>query len=270
MVQLNAKVIERMEFSPGSFILRVAPDGWELPEFKAGQYTVLGLPGSASRSPLCDPEKEPAAPDKLILRAYSVASSSHAKDCVEFYITLVRSGALTARLYDLKIGDRVFLGKKFTGLMTLENVPKEANVLLISTGTGLAPYMSMLRTLVTSTGFDKQYAVIHGACNSWDLGYRSELETLSRMSKEFTYVPVVSEPEGELIPWKGATGFVEDVWKAGAVDQAWGMHPTKDDTHIFLCGNPLMIESAIRFLGDEGFVEHTKRTPGQIHLERFW
>ncbi|MFH1723085.1 MAG: ferredoxin--NADP reductase [Elusimicrobiota bacterium] len=270
MSQLNAKVIGRMELAPGYFVLRVAPEGWDLPDFKPGQYSVLGLPGSAPRTPLADQEAEPPAPDKMILRPYSIASSSTAKDHAEFYITLVRSGTLTPRLFNLKIGDPVWLGKKFTGLMTLEAVPKDANVLLISTGTGLAPYMSMLRTLATSEGFDRNYAVIHGALHSWDLGYRSELETLDRLSPHFTYIPVVSEPAQEHAPWGGQTGFVEDVWKADLVGKAWGGHPKKDDTHVFLCGNPLMIESAIRFLGAEGFTEHTKRTPGQIHMEKFW
>jgi len=271
MPELNAKVIERMEFSPGSFILRVAPEGWELPDFKPGQYSVLGLFGSASRTAMADPESEDMEPGKLIMRAYSVASSSIATQYVEFYITLVRSGALTPRLYDLQIGDKVFLGKKFTGLMTLDSVPQDANVLLIATGTGLAPYMSMLRTMVESSGLNRRYAVIHGARHSWDLGYRGELETLSRVANNnFSYIPVISEPNEELVPWNGPTGFVEDVWRSGLLKALWQAPPTKDDSHVFLCGNPLMIESAIAFLGKEGFTEHTPRTPGQIHLERYW
>jgi ferredoxin--NADP+ reductase len=267
---LNAKVIQRIELAPGNFILQVAPVGWELPNFTAGQYSVLGLPGSARRSPLCDPEDPPAPPDKMILRAYSAASSVRSREHAEFYVTLVRSGALTPRLYALELGDGVYLGQKFTGLMTLESVPRDANVVLIATGTGLAPYMSMVRTLVMSGGFDKQYVVIHGARHSWDLAYRAELETLANLSDRFLYVPVINEPKEEHVPWHGAVGFVEDVWKGDKLAEAWGRRPNRDDTHVFLCGNPLMIDSALRFLGDEGFSEHRKENPGQIHLERFW
>jgi ferredoxin--NADP+ reductase len=121
-----------------------------------------------------------------------------------------------------------------------------------------------------SSGFDKNYAVIHGARHSWDLGYRSELETLANLSSRFTYLTVIDAPEQEHVPWRGAVGFVENVWKADHLEKAWGSRPDKDDTHVFLCGNPLMIESALRFLGEEGFTEHSKRSPGQIHMEKFW
>ncbi|MFC1746353.1 ferredoxin--NADP reductase [Candidatus Riflebacteria bacterium] len=267
--ELNARVISKMEFSPGNFVLRVAPVGWELADFTPGQYSVLGLFGSAPRSVLSDPEEKPLPADKLIRRAYSIASSSMAREYLEFYIAVVRSGALTPRLYNLEIGDMLWLGKKCVGLMTLEEVPEEANVILIATGTGVAPYMSMLRTLAASKGFARKYAVFQCACHSWDLGYRSELEVLSNMSPNFYYFPVISEPDKEQISWAGLTGFAFDAWKSGVIENAWGFHPTPEDSHIFLCGNPLMIDSAIEFLGKERFNEHKKREPGEIHLERF-
>jgi ferredoxin--NADP+ reductase len=70
-------------------VLRVAPDGWELPEFEPGQYAVLRLPGSAPRLPGCDSEEEPPDPNKLIKRAYSIASSSLARQYLEFYILTI-------------------------------------------------------------------------------------------------------------------------------------------------------------------------------------
>jgi ferredoxin--NADP+ reductase len=266
---VNAKIAQRIELAPGNIVLQVAPVGWECPAFRPGQYSVLGLPGSAPRSPLCDPDDPPVPPDKMILRAYSVASSAKSRDHVEFYISVVRSGALTPRLYALGLGDDVYLSPRFVGLMTLESVPRDANVVLIATGTGLAPYMSMVRTLVMSGGFDRRYAVIHGARHSWDLGYRSELETLANVSDRFTYLPVINEPAKEHVPWHGPVGFVEDAWKAERFTRAWGGRPTKDDTHVFLCGNPLMIESALRFLGEDGFAEG-KNGAGQIHMEKYW
>ncbi|MFA6029403.1 MAG: ferredoxin--NADP reductase [Elusimicrobiota bacterium] len=268
--ELNAKVVGKQEFAPGNFVLRVAPVGWELPEFKPGQYTVLGLPGSAPRAPFSDAEDPVPDPDKLIRRAYSVASPSPTREYAEFYVAMVRSGALTPRLYALNIGDKVWLGKKFTGLMTLEEVPADANVVLIATGTGLAPYMSMIRTLVLTKGFDRHYAVIHGAKHSWDLGYRSELETMERMTHKLAYLPVISQPSEEHMSWSGATGFVEDAWKSGALEKAWKQRPAPGNTHVFLCGNPMMIQSAFSFLGAEGFKEHSRREAGQIHVEKYW
>ena len=270
-IEYNAKVIGKMEFAPGNFVLRVAPLDGDLPEFIPGQYGVLGLNGEAERSPMSDKEFPSADPKKLIRRAYSIASSSMSREYAEFYISLVRSGALTPRLYNLNIGDSVWMGKRFVGMFTLEDIPTNSNIILIATGTGLAPYMSMLRTLVMNEeSINKKIAVIHGAKHSWDLGYQAELQTLERMSSNFLYIPVISSPEEEQIIWGGATGFVEDVWKSNVIKDSWGVHPTLNDTHIYLCGNPLMIDSAMGFLGAEKFTKHTKKEPGQIHMEEFW
>lgn len=157
--ELSAVLTQSMEIAPGLSIMRVVPDGWELPEFTPGQFAVIGLPGSAPRCDNSDPDDEAPGPDALIRRAYSIASSSLARRHLEFYITLVHSGALTPRLFALDIGDRLWLSSKFTGRFTLDEVPDEANVVLISTGTGLAPYMSMVRTLVKPRE-DRRIAII--------------------------------------------------------------------------------------------------------------
>ncbi len=130
---LNAIVVQNIEVSPGLGILRVVPDGWELPDFTPGQFAVLGLPGSASRCTICDPEDEARDPQKLIKRAYSIASSSVAKEFLELYIVLVPSGALTPRLFNLTAGDRVWLSPKFSGLFTLDEVPEDKHIVLQGT-----------------------------------------------------------------------------------------------------------------------------------------
>ena len=87
--QLNAIVSQRIEVASGLIVLRVKPDGWELPQWKSGQFGILGLPVSAQRIRLSDPEEADLKPDKLIKRAYSISSSSQEKDYLEFFITLV-------------------------------------------------------------------------------------------------------------------------------------------------------------------------------------
>jgi ferredoxin/flavodoxin---NADP+ reductase len=105
--KLNAVVTLRNEVSPWLMILQVVPDGWEFPDYVPGQFTSLGLPGSASRCALGGPEPHPADPDKLIKRAYCIASSPVNHEFLEFYVALVPGGALTPRLFNLKIGDRI-------------------------------------------------------------------------------------------------------------------------------------------------------------------
>ena len=268
-IELNAIIAQKIEVSPGLFILRVVPDGWELPDFESGQFTVLGLPGTAPRYQFSDEEEPLADPTKIIRRAYSLASASQNKEFIEFYITMVRSGSLTPRLFNLKPGDRVFLSSKFTGLFTLEMVPEDANVILISTGTGLAPYMSMLRAGLDCNG-PKKYLVVHGARHSWDLGYRSELITIASVCNNFKYIPAITRPDKEHIKWGGKTGYIQDLWNNGTIKKDAGFDPKPENTHIFLCGNPAMLETMAVDLAKEGFVEHTKKVTGQIHLERYW
>jgi ferredoxin--NADP+ reductase len=106
----------------------------------------LGLKASAPRVAGTDddPEGDPtsAGGDTLIRRAYSIASSSRADEFLEFYLTLVTSGELTPRLFHLQANDRVYVGPKAVGVFTLDRTPGDRHVLLVGTGTGLAPYVS--------------------------------------------------------------------------------------------------------------------------------
>lgn len=269
MPELNAIVTQRIDFAPGLMVLRVAPDGWELPDFKPGQFSVLGLPASAPRSSDSDVEDPAPAPDAFIRRAYSIASASHEREYIEFYIVQVRSGQLTPRLFALNVGDRVWLGPKATGMFTLDEVPEDQNLVFIGTGTGLAPYMSMIRTHLEANE-PRHFAALHGARNSWDLGYRTELFQMQRLAKNFAYMPIITEPSDEHVPWKGHIGFVQSLWAKGEVEKAWGFKPTPQNTHVFLCGNPLMIDAMKELLHAEGFTDHSKKAPGTIHLEEYW
>jgi len=266
---LNARLIQRTEVAPGLLIVQVAPEGWELPEFRPGQYTVLALPGSAPRCEGSDSEANERDPAKLIKRAYSITSSTVGRDYLEFYLTLVRSGELTPRLFALGVGDALYLGPKITGMFTLESVPEDQHVMLFATGTGLAPYMSMIRSSLAEHRH-RRVAIVHGAYHSWDLGYRAELATLARVCPHLTYLPLVSETADEPVPWRGLTGFCQDVWTSGVIDERWGFRPTPENTHAFLCGHPGMIQGMLELLKESGFVEHSKKSPGQIHLEKYW
>ena len=266
---LNATVIQRIEVSPGLVILRVVPQGWELPEFEAGQFAVLGLPATAPRTIVSDPEETPLRNGKLIKRAYSIASSSKAKEFMEFYVALVPSGELTPRLFALEPGDAVWLSSRGHGLFTLDQVPGDKHVTFLATGTGLAPYMSMLRSELTC-GTDRQFSVLHGARHSWDLGYRSELMTLRQICANFTYLPVISRPAEEAAEWTGEVGYLQDLWQSRKLDESWGFEPSPETTRVFLCGNPAMIEQMVELLEAEGYHEHSRREPGQIHVERYW
>lgn len=266
---LNSVISERIEVSPGLVVIRVVPDTMTVPEFVPGQFAILGLPGSAPRCYASDTEDDPPPPDKLITRSYSIASSATTENYLEFYISLVRSGALTPRIFACEVGDRIWLSDRIMGAFTLAEVPKSQHVILIATGTGLAPYMSMLRSELECGG-DRHFGVLHGARHSWDLGYQAELLTLERLCPNFTYIPTVSRPDEEPAPWSRHSGYLQDLWRSRAIEAAWGFPVRPDNTHIFLCGNPAMIEDLSDILREEGFQNHRKRAPGQLHIERYW
>ncbi|MDH5476822.1 MAG: ferredoxin--NADP reductase [Nitrospinota bacterium] len=267
-VKLNATVLSKVEIAPGLIVLRVRPEE-QIKEFKPGQFTTLGLPGSAPRFEIADPEEEAPPPDKMIRRAYSISSASEKTDYLEFYITLIRSGSLTPRLFALKEGDPLFVAPKITGVFTLDEAPHESNLIMVATGTGLAPYMSMIRSIF-SKQTHRKYAIIHGARHSWDLGYRAELETLAEYFPTFAYQPIISRPDKEHTPWNGPKGYVQDQWKSGAVGKKWGFKPDASNSCVFLCGAPAMVEDMLTILASEGFKEHKKKDPGNVFVERFW
>jgi ferredoxin--NADP+ reductase len=265
--QSNGTVIKKTEINHGLLVLRVKPDD-QLPAFEAGQYAVLGLPGSAPRVEFAEPEEPAPDPDKLIRRAYSIASSSLVGEYLEFYVALVHTGALTPRLFALSEGDRIWLGKKIVGMFTLADAPSDKDLVFVATGTGLAPYISMLRS---DYRFDsgRKTVVIHGARVSWDLGYLRDLAALAAAWPDFHYLPIIDEKDRDP-DWPGKVGFVTSYLDDGTLERILGHAWLPDRTSIFLCGNPLMIEAMEKRLLEEGHTVHQKKQPGSIFVEKFW
>jgi len=304
--EYNATVSSRVEVAPGLIILRVAPDKWPV-DFKSGQYVVLGLKASEQRideseaeapSVVAGPAESPALaasvaavvagteesqaavaaqassvavaaadPDRMIRRAYSIASESRADEYLEFYLTVVMSGELTPRLFNLKIRDRLYVGPKAVGVFTLDKAPGK-HILMVGTGTGLAPYMSMLRSELVCNG-SRHFVVVHGARFSWDLGYRTELTGLARHCRNFHYIPVITRPQ-EDVTWRGQSGYLQNLIASPAIEEETGLALTPENFDIFLCGNPGMIETVIGWAEARGFVRDKGHDIGTLHTEEYW
>jgi ferredoxin--NADP+ reductase len=263
----NATVIGREVIHPELLVMRVKPDD-KLFEFKPGQFAVLGLPGNAARVPEAEAENPVPPAEQMIRRAYSIASASVERRYVEFYITLITSGGLTPRLFALKHGSRVFLGPKASGVFTLDKVAPGKTVILIATGTGLAPYVSMLRTYLAHET-QRKIVVLHGARYSWDLGYRGELETLARIRPNFTYIPSITRPDQDQ-HFLGRVGRIQAVISQGALEKDAGITLDPAQTDVYLCGNPEMIKIVTEMLSAKGFKRGDVKNPGNIHVEEYW
>jgi ferredoxin--NADP+ reductase len=267
--ELNAVVVQKVDVAPGLMILQIAPDGWKSTAFHPGQYAMIGLPASAPRCGLAEPE--PPLPDEnmFLQRSYSIASNPARLDYLELYITLVPTGALSPRLFALNVGDRLWMSKNFAGFFSLVKVPEDANILLVATGTGLSPCMSIIRTHL-QPGSRRKFALIQGARHSSELGYRSELAALDEICENFTYINSISRPDDEPVAWHGHSGYVQDIWKSGMIAEAWGFEPTSENTHVFASGSPAMCEAMTEIIAESGYTEQTFKEPGQFHVERFW
>jgi ferredoxin--NADP+ reductase len=263
----NATVIGRDEINPQLLVLRVQPDGL-LFDFKPGQFAVLGLLGGEPRVPEAAPEDPPAPADKLLRRAYSIASSSLERRYAEFYVTLVSSGELTPRLFALRYGNRLHLGAKASGVFTPDRVAAGKDLVMLATGTGLAPYMSILRTMLVGE-MQRRLVVVHGARHSWDLGYRAELESLARLRPNLTYIPSITRPEQDP-SFRGATGRLQQLLENGVVEQLAGFPLDPETTEVFLCGNPDMIGDVEKLLESRGFVPDRSKQRGTVHVEEYW
>ena len=261
----NATVVGKILITPDIMTLRVDTDE-PRDEFSAGQYTVVGLYGSEERSPNSTPEVEPIDPEKLLQRPYSIASATSQLQQFEFYISQVKSGQLTPRLFNLNPGDRLFVSKRIVGVFTLADTPENQDIVMIATGTGMAPYISFLRSYLIARPESKM-AVIQGAAKQWDLGYYSELSFLENTFKNLFYIPTLTEADET---WSGHQLWIEEILENNILKNEAGIEIDSKKTHFFLCGNPKMVENVSEWLYKRGYTKHSRKEPGALHIEEFW
>ena len=227
-------------------------------DFEPGQYAELAIP-----EPAVDGETK-----KFVRRPYSIASSPTDGRFLEFFIVAVAGGELTPKLQELPVGSRVWLGPKIKGKFTLNEVPAGKDLVLIGTGTGLAPFISMVRKY-RNAGRWNRVAVIHCVRLSADLGYKAELERYAKEDPNFRYIPTVTREPAES-SWSGLRGRVQPIFEPDNFEKLAGFPLDTNQCQVMMCGNPEMITSVQELLESKGFRHHTKKNPGNIHFERFW
>jgi ferredoxin--NADP+ reductase len=205
----------------------------------------------------------------MILRAYSIASCGLEPDLLEFYVSVVSNGSLTPRLVQAKPGDRLMVGDKVRGFFTLDPVPPgHKTVVLAATGTGLAPYVSMMRHHAIRP-YPFRFIILHGAPKSWELGYRDELRLQSRYLPRVTYVPSITRTQED--PWwKGDSGRITRYFQDPGLMERLELDLDPAKTSVFLCGNPAMIHDVTRVLEPLGYTAYSTTQPGSLHTEEYW
>jgi ferredoxin/flavodoxin---NADP+ reductase len=240
-----ATVEGKKVWDDGLFTLTIrAP---QVKHFEPGQFLQLGF----------DLE------DGHLHRPYSVASPHG--ELLEFFIVRVDEGKLTPRLWTLQPGDSIDVSEKAAGSFTLGHAPKASTLWLIGTGTGLAPYIAMLRTETPWREYQK-IVLVHGVRYGRDLAYQAEMaQYMGRNEGQFNYVPVVSrEPCSE-----GLSGRITTCIENGSLEQRAGAQFSKDCA-ILLCGNPDMLDDCESLLAAREITKHKAKSPGQVVIERYW
>lgn len=253
----NATIARREDLHDGVAMLWVAPDGGEFAPFLPGQFVAIGrivdVAGSA-----------PA----LMKRSYSIGSSANDRRAVQLFIVHVDDGEFTSWLFEQREGARVWLAPKASGGFTLRGFQPGKDLVLVSTGTGVAPYVSMYRTHVDEPPW-RRIVIMNGVRFAADLGFRDELEAAAARDPRLVYLPTTTrEPAGSA--WKGLRGRVGELLDPERYRALVGAPLDPDHCHVYLCGNPSMVEDLERFLTSRGFRKHTPGHPGNLHLEKYW
>jgi ferredoxin/flavodoxin---NADP+ reductase len=230
----SVTIVERRDHTPDLWSIRVRHD--EPFPFTPGQYATLGVPQGA----------------RAVERAYSIVSDPD-EDTIEFFFELVPDGALTPLLYEKGVGDEILMRRRAKGLFVLDQRPERTHHLLISTVTGVAPYVSMVRTTKRRLAADPtlrapQILLVQAGSRSEELSYLDELRALDAELDWLTYIPSVSRP-WEDPDWEGELGRAEDV----ARKHCDAVGATPGNAVGYLCGHPEMIATVRGIMRRRGF-----------------
>lgn len=245
---MTTKVHTVRHWHAGLFSLQIDLPGFN---FKAGQFARIALP---------NPVGEPVA------RAYSMVNAP-SESRIEFVIARVAEGEVTPHLQNLKGGDEILINSHPSGFFTLDHVPDGDTLWMLATGTGIGPYLSILKEDTVWQRYPK-VRLVHGVRTQADLCYHDMLSALAEQRPEqFRYQPVISRESQRgdnalhgRIPALIASGELEQVTKAVFNPQS----------QVMLCGNPAMIQDARDALAAKGLQKHLKRKPGHITMEQYW
>ena len=221
--------------------------------FSNGHFTMIGL----------------MVNNKPLLRAYSIVSPNY-EEHLEFLSIKVPDGPLTSRLQHIQVGDSIIVGRKPTGTLLIDYLLPGKNLYMLSTGTGMAPFLSVLRDPETYERFEK-VILVHGVRQVNELAYHDYLtqalpqhELLGEMvSSQFLYYPTVTRE-----PYKN-TGRITDLMENGKLFADLGLpaiDPKQD--RVMICGSPQMLKDLKGLLEHRGFQEGNTTRPGDFVIER--
>jgi len=273
---IRVKVIEVTRWAPTLLSFKVKrPDGFK---FTAGQFVRLGIHGKDLQyfaqnheTKLINSETQGQLVDLdgYVFRAYSVASSPY-DEFIEFFSVVIPEGEFTSKVNHIQVGDSLLLNTTPFGYLTLPRyqLPLPNDLWLLATGTGLAPFLSILKTIDVWQQYQR-IILVYSARTSQELAYQAEIGSIKSIYGDngaaFVFLPIVTR----LADYAGEKARVPNLILSGKLTELVGQKLDKERSHVMLCGNPHLVEDTKEALKSIGLTMN-RRDEGNIAVENYW
>ena len=283
---IRVKVIEVTRWAPTLLSFKVTrPDGFK---FTAGQFVRLGIHGKdlqyfannhetkliTSETQGHEEQGYEAQGQSIdlegyVFRAYSVASSPY-DEFIEFFSVVIPEGEFTSKVNHIQVGDSLLLNTTPFGYLTLARyqLPLPNDLWLLATGTGLAPFLSILKTIDVWQQYQR-IILVYSARTSQELAYQAEIDSIKSIYGDngaaFVFLPIVTREAD----YAGEKARIPNLIVSGKLTQLVGQKLDKERSHVMLCGNPQMVEDTKEALKSIGLTMN-RRGEGNIAVENYW
>lgn len=273
---IRVKVIEVTRWAPTLLSFKVTrPDGFK---FTAGQFVRLGIHGKdlqyfaqnhETKLITSEIQGQPIDLEGYVFRAYSVASSPY-DEFIEFFSVVIPEGEFTSKVNHIQVGDSLLLNTTPFGYLTLARyqLPLPNDLWLLATGTGLAPFLSILKTIDVWQQYQR-IILVYSARTSQELAYQAEIGSIKSIYGDngaaFVFLPIVTREAD----YTGEKARVPNLILSGKLTELVGQKLDKERSHVMLCGNPQMVEDTKEALKSIGLTMN-RRGEGNIAVENYW
>ena len=273
---IRVKVIEVTRWAPTLLSFKVTrPDGFK---FTAGQFVRLGIHGKdlqyfaqnhETKLITSEIQGQPIDLEGYVFRAYSVASSPY-DEFIEFFSVVIPEGEFTSKVNHIQVGDSLLLNTTPFGYLTLARyqLPLPNDLWLLATGTGLAPFLSILKTIDVWQQYQR-IILVYSARTSQELAYQAEIDAIKSIYGDngaaFVFLPIVTREAD----YAGEKARIPNLILSGKLTELVGQKLDKERSHVMLCGNPQMVEDTKEALKSIGLTMN-RRGEGNIAVENYW
>jgi ferredoxin--NADP+ reductase len=241
---LTGEVIEKKQWNERLFSLRIR---CEFNDFEPGQFVRVALDIDGER----------------VARPYSLVNRPD-DDYLEIYFNIVEEGPLTSKLAGLESGDEIFITDRANGFLTISEVPESMHLWMLATGTGVGPFLSILKNMDVWQRFEK-VVLGYSVRDFSELAYQQQIKAIEdQRAQQFDFVPFVTREKVEGAINKRIPESIVD----NSLENRTGI-VIDETSHIMMCGNSAMISSVTEVLEERGLRKHRRREPGHITTEKY-